>query len=40
MIVALMIGRAKSKGYPGKNVLKVLGKSLCEYPIIAAKSVN
>tara|TARA_B100000963_G_scaffold350135_2_gene360001 strand:+ start:2754 stop:3491 length:738 start_codon:yes stop_codon:yes gene_type:complete len=37
MIVALMIGRAGSVGYPKKNLIKILGKSLCEYPIIAAK---
>ena len=37
MICALMIGRANSKGFPGKNVTKVLGRYLCEYPLIAAK---
>lgn len=37
MIVALMIGRKGSTGFPNKNVLKVLGKHLCEYPMIAAK---
>ena len=37
MICALMIGRKGSKGLPGKNVKKIFGKSLCEYPIIAAK---
>ena len=37
MIVALMIGRAGSSGFPGKNLKKVLGKSLCEYPLIASK---
>ena len=37
MIVALMIGRAGSVGYPKKNLIKILGKSLCEYPIIAAR---
>ena len=37
MICALMIGRAGSKGFPGKNVKKVLGRALCEYPLIAAK---
>jgi len=38
MIVALMIGRAGSSGFPGKNVKKVLGRSLCEYPLIASKN--
>ena len=37
MIVALMIGRIGSKGFPGKNMKLVLGKPLCEYPLIAAK---
>ena len=37
MIVALMIGRAGSHGFPDKNLIKILGKHLCEYPIIAAK---
>ncbi len=38
MICALMIGRAGSSGYPGKNVKKVLGRALCEYPLIASKN--
>ncbi len=37
MIVALMIGRSGSKGFPGKNTKKILGKHLCEYPLIASK---
>mgnify|MGYP001452195458 CR=1 FL=1 len=37
MICALMIGRAGSKGFPKKNITKILGKRLCEYPLIAAK---
>ena len=37
MIVALMIGRAGSRGLPGKNTRKILGKSLCEFPLIACK---
>ena len=35
--IAIMIGRSGSKGLPGKNVRKVLGRPLAEYPIIAAK---
>ena len=31
-----MIGRAGSVSLPGKNTLSVLGKKLCEYPLIAA----
>ena len=37
MIVAIMIGRKGSRGFPGKNTYKVLGRRLCEYPLIAAK---
>jgi CMP-N-acetylneuraminic acid synthetase len=36
MICALMIGRAGSTGFPGKNVHKVLGRPLCAYPLMAA----
>ncbi len=36
-IVALLIGRAGSKGLPGKNTRKILGRHLVEYPLIAAK---
>ena len=38
MICALMIGRAGSKGFPNKNITTILGKKLCEYPILAAKN--
>ena len=37
MIVALMIGRAGSRGFPGKNTFKILKRPMCEYPLIAAK---
>ena len=37
MNIAIMIGRAGSKGFPGKNLKKIYGKRLCEYPLIAAK---
>jgi len=37
MILALMIGRAGSTGFPKKNIKKVLGRRLCEYPLIASK---
>ena len=30
-----MIGRAGSKGYPGKNIINLNGRKLCEYPLIA-----
>ncbi len=35
-----MIGRAGSTGFPGKNTKEVLGKKLCEYPLIAAQKSN
>ena len=38
MICALMIGRAGSTGFPKKNIKKVLGRSLFEYPLIACKN--
>ena len=37
MIIAIMIGRKGSRGFPGKNTYKVLGRPLCEYPLMAAK---
>ena len=38
MICALMMGRAGSTGFPEKNVKKVLGRHLFEYPLIASKN--
>ncbi len=32
-IFAIMIGRAGSTGFPGKNILKIYGKHLFEYPL-------
>jgi len=41
MICSIVIGRKGSKGFPGKNNTKILGKSLFEYPILASlKSKN
>ena len=37
MIIAIMIGRAGSKGYPNKNIKLLNKKKICEYPIIASK---
>lgn len=37
MIIALMIGRAGSRGYPNKNIKILNKKKICEYPIIACK---
>ena len=39
MIVAILIGREGSTGYPGKNVAPVLGKPLVAWPLAAAKQV-
>jgi len=36
MNIAIMIGRKGSSGLPGKNTLKVLGRPLSEYPLMAA----
>ena len=36
MICALMIGRANSVTLPGKNIYPILGRKMCEYPLIAA----
>ena len=33
-----MMGRAGSSGFPNKNIKKVLGRRLFEYPLIACKS--
>jgi GTP:adenosylcobinamide-phosphate guanylyltransferase len=37
MIVGLMMGKANSEGFPGKNVFPVFGKPLMTYPLLAAK---
>jgi CMP-N-acetylneuraminic acid synthetase len=36
-IVALMLGRGGSTGFPGKNLHPVLGRPLMAYPLIAAR---
>ena len=38
MIPAIVIGRKGSRGLPGKNTMKVLGKPMAEYPMLAAKN--
>ena len=37
MIVAILIGRKGSRGFKGKNTVKLFDKACCEYPLIAAK---
>lgn len=39
MIVAILIGREGSSGFPGKNVMDVLGKPLVMWPLDAARQV-
>ena len=36
MIAAILVGRKGSKGFPDKNLYKVLGQPLCFYPLKAA----
>ena len=38
MIVALLMGREGSKGYPGKNTAKLLGRPVMAYPLLAAQA--
>jgi len=37
-IIGLLLGRAGSRGYPGKNVAPVLGRPCLHYPLMAARS--
>lgn len=37
MIVAILIGREGSTGFPGKNVYPILGRPLAAYPMLAAE---
>ncbi len=36
MVIAVLIGRKGSKGFPGKNLFKVMGKPMALYPMEAA----
>jgi hypothetical protein len=38
LIAALMIGRAGSTGFPGKNIYPILGRPLAAYPLMAAQA--
>jgi hypothetical protein len=40
MIVAILIGREGSTGFPGKNVTEVLGHPLMAWPLLAAAAVS
>jgi CMP-N-acetylneuraminic acid synthetase len=37
MIVAILIGRDGSTGFPGKNIYPILGRPLVAYPLMAAQ---
>lgn len=37
MIIAILIGRKGSRGFKGKNTVKLFGKACCEYPLLAAR---
>ena len=36
MVVALMLGREGSIGFPGKNIFPILGRPMMSYPLMAA----
>lgn len=38
MVAALLLGRERSIGFPGKNTYPVLGRPLLLYPLLAAKN--
>lgn len=38
MTAAILFGRKGSTGLPGKNMMPVLGRPCCEYPLIAAST--
>ena len=40
MIVAILIGRRESKGFPGKNTALIGGRPLLAYPLMAALAVT
>mgnify|MGYP001268240042 CR=1 FL=1 len=40
LIYSILIGRAGSTGFPGKNLIKINNKYLFEYPIIATKNTH
>ena len=36
MIISILIGRKNSKGFPGKNLVKINNKHLFQYPLEAS----
>jgi CMP-N-acetylneuraminic acid synthetase len=40
MNIGLLMGRRGSKSIPGKNIWPILGRPLCLYPMLAAKSAS
>ena len=39
-IYALLIGKKKSTGFPGKNIMNINGQPSCEYGFQAAKRIG
>lgn len=37
MVIALLLGREGSQGFPGKNTTPILGRPLMAYPLLAAR---
>jgi len=37
-VASLMLGRGGSTGFPGKNLYKILGRTLMAYPLMAAQA--
>jgi hypothetical protein len=40
MIIAILIGREGSTGFPGKNVVNIIGKPLAAWPLEAARATS
>mgnify|MGYP004008605991 CR=1 FL=1 len=38
MVIALMLGRDGSTGFPGKNTFPVLNRPMMSYPLMAAQA--
>ena len=36
MVIALILGRGGSIGFPGKNVYPIMGRAMMEYALLAA----
>jgi CMP-N-acetylneuraminic acid synthetase len=36
--IAILIGRAGSSGFPGKNIIELCGRPSAEYPLLSARA--